>query len=46
MQVFEDNYYRLIQALANDYALDCFESALALDLRVHLGQRIGALDDT
>jgi hypothetical protein len=42
MQVFEDDDYRLIQAFTNDDALDCVERPSALDLRVHLSQRVGA----
>ncbi len=43
MQVLEDDNRRLIQAFAQDDALDCVEGAPALDLRVHLGVRVRAL---
>ena len=42
MQVLEDHHQRVLERLAQDDPLDRFERAPAPDLRVHLGQRIGA----
>src|SRR5277367_5792379 len=46
MQIFEDDYQRLVETLAQQDAFDRFQRALLPDLPVHLRQRIGALYDT
>ena len=46
MQVFEDHQQCMVQRVAQDDALDRVERALALDRRVHLGQRIGTIRNT
>ena len=45
VQVFENHDYRLFQAFAKNDAFDRIERPLTLDLRIHLGNRIGTLDD-
>ena len=42
MKVLEDHHQRVVQRLAQYDPLDSFERALASDLRIHLGKRIGA----
>ncbi len=43
MQIFEDDNGRLIQAFAQDDALDRVERAPALGVRIHLGMRVRTL---
>ena len=45
VQVLEDHHQRLVERLAQQDALDRIERAPLADLRVHLRQRIVALDD-
>ena len=45
MQVLEYHHQRLVEALAQEDALDASERAPLADLRVHLRERVVTLDD-
>ena len=45
VQVLEDHDQRLVEALAHQYPLDRLQRPPPPDLRVHLRQRVVALDD-
>ena len=42
MQVLEDQHQRLVEALAQQDALDRLQRPAPFDLRIHLGERIFA----
>ena len=44
MQIFEDKHQRLVQALAQENTFDGILGAALADLRVHLRERVFALD--
>src|ERR1700722_10925489 len=46
MQVFEDDNQRLVQALAQQDALDRVQRPPLLDLPVHLRKRVATFDDS
>jgi hypothetical protein len=46
VEVFKNDYERLVEALAQHDAFDCLQRAPRLDLPIHLRQRIVTIDDS